>query len=86
MKNSLKPMLVIFPLLLAVYYVVIPHLPFATTSNVSSLKAFFFIIVLIMGFASALVVLLYDRQKGKEEAKKMAQENASANSGSQNNQ
>ena len=86
MKSSMKPMLVIFPLLLLTYYVIIPHLPFATTSNVGSLKEFFFIIVLISGFASAAVVLLYDRQKSKEEAKQMAADNASANQGTQNNQ
>ena len=79
MKGSMKPMLVIFPLLLLTYYVVIPHLPFTSSSNLGSIKSLFFIIVLILGFASAGVVLLYDRQKSKQEAKQMAAQNASAN-------
>lgn len=86
MKHSTKPMLVIFPLLLLTYYVIIPHLPFVSSSNLNSSKSLFFIIVLILGFASAAVVLVYDRQKAKQEAKQMRLENASANQGPQNNQ
>jgi uncharacterized membrane protein (DUF106 family) len=86
MKSSMKPMLVIFPLLLITYYVIIPHLPFISSSNLSSTKSLFFIIVLIMGFASAGVVLVYDRMKMKKEAKILAEQNASANQSPANNQ
>ena len=85
MKNSMKPMLVILPLLLLLYYFIIPHIPIIASNNIKSSKTFFFIAVFGLGIVSAIVVLLYDRKKTKQEMKEM--ENAySANNGPQNNQ
>ncbi len=85
MKNSMKPMLVILPLLFLTYYVIIPHIPIITASNLSGSKSLFFIVVLGLGLVAAVIVLLYDRQKAKQEMKVM--ESAAANNQSpQNNQ
>lgn len=68
MKNSMKPMLVIFPLLIVTYYLVIPNLPISSSSLGAS-KELFFIIVFGIGIASAIVILLYDRMMIKKETK-----------------
>jgi len=86
MKNSMKPLFIIFPMLLAVYYVIIPHIPIIPASMVANTKSFFFIIVLIMGIASAVVVLLYDRQKGKTEKAQREALEKSANTEQPNTQ
>jgi uncharacterized membrane protein (DUF106 family) len=69
MKNSMKPMLVILPLLFLTYYFIIPHIPIITSSNLSGSKTFFFLIVFTLGIVSAVIILLYDRKKSKEEMK-----------------
>jgi uncharacterized membrane protein (DUF106 family) len=71
MKNSMKPMLIIFPLLILTYYVIIPHLPFISSDYVTKSKNFFFVVVLIVGFVAAAVILVYDRIKTKQEMKAM---------------
>ncbi len=86
MKNSMKPMLVVFPLLIITYYVIIPNLPIGAT-NLASSKTLFFILVLGIGLISAGAILVYDRIMIKKEMK--VQMDASANSANpppQNNQ
>jgi uncharacterized membrane protein (DUF106 family) len=85
MKNSMKPMLVILPLLFLTYYVIIPHIPIITSSNLGSSKTFFFIIVFSLGIVSAIIILLYDRQKSKQEMK-LLEASSQANPNPQNNQ
>ncbi len=86
MKNSMKPMLVILPLLMALYYLIIPHIPIIASNNISGSKTFFFIVVFGLGIVSAAIVLLYDRKKTKQEMRNIEQSANSANNDSQNNQ
>jgi uncharacterized membrane protein (DUF106 family) len=84
MKNSMKPMLVILPLLLITYYLIIPNLPISAT-NLGSSKELFFILVFGIGMVSAIAILIYDRMLIKKEMQ--VQTAASANpSQQQNNQ
>lgn len=77
LKSSMKPMLVILPLLLIVYYVIMPVLPLGA-GNLTSSKELFFIVVFGLGIVSAIVILLYDRGKTKKElAEQKAAEAAS---------
>lgn len=85
MKNSMKPMLVIFPLLLLTYYVIIPNLPSVASNDIGGSKSLFFMIVFVLGIISAIVILVYDRHKTKQE-KKLKENLDSANQSSQNNQ
>ena len=66
LKSSMKPMLVILPLLLIVYYVIMPVLPLGA-GNLTSSKELFFIVVFGLGIVSAIVILLYDKGKTKKE-------------------
>lgn len=72
LKSSMKPMLVILPLLLIVYYVIMPALPLVA-GNLTGSKELFFIVVFGLGIVSAIVILLYDRAKTKKE---LAEQNA----------
>ena len=90
MRNSMKPMLVVLPLLLITYYLIIPNLPIPST-YISSSKELFFIIVFGVGVVAAVIILLYDRAKGKKEmneteGKKEEKPDTSANYNPQNNQ
>lgn len=83
MKNSMKPMFVILPLLLITYYLVIPNLGLG--SNLSASKELFFILVFGIGMVCAIAILVYDRIMIKKEM--AVQETvASANKAQQNNQ
>jgi len=66
LKSSMKPMLVILPLLLIVYYVIMPVLPLGA-GNLTGSKELFFIVVFGLGIVSAIVILLYDKGKTKKE-------------------
>ncbi len=66
LKSSMKPMLVILPLLLIVYYVLMPVLPLGA-GNLNGSKELFFIVVFGLGIISAIVIMLYDRAKTKKE-------------------
>lgn len=75
MKNSMKPMLVLLPMLLLTYYWLLPSIPIVAT-NLSGAKELFFIIILAVGLVSAVIIMIYDKNKAKEEMKEM--QNASA--------
>jgi uncharacterized membrane protein (DUF106 family) len=78
MKSSIKPMFVILPLFLVVYYVLVPALPFAS-GNVKSVQGFFFIAVFVIGFIAAIILMINDRRiTKKEEAMEAAMESADA--------
>jgi uncharacterized membrane protein (DUF106 family) len=78
MKSSIKPMFVILPLFLVVYYVLVPALPFAS-GNVKSVQGFFFIAVFVIGFIAAIILMINDRRiTKKEEAMEAAMESANA--------
>ena len=66
LKSSMKPMLVILPLLLIVYYVIMPVLPLGA-GNLTGSKELFFIVVFALGIVSAIVIMVYDRAKTKKE-------------------
>jgi uncharacterized membrane protein (DUF106 family) len=67
MKSSLKPMFVIFPLLLITYYLLIPNIPIISSKMINPAKELFFIIVFAVGIVSAIVILIYDRGKANQE-------------------
>jgi uncharacterized membrane protein (DUF106 family) len=71
MKNSMKPLLVLLPMLLVTYYFIIPSIPAIATNNISGAKELFFIIVFAIGFVGAMIIMVYDRRKMKEEMKEM---------------
>lgn len=66
MKYSMKPMIVIFPLLIIMYYVIIPHMPLFSQDLAAS-KSMFFIVVLIVGLITAGIIMVYDRKMIKQE-------------------
>lgn len=77
MRSSLKPMFVILPIFAAMYYFIIPHLPFAV-GNVKNVQEFFFVVVFIVGFVVAMIMMVRDRKIVKQE-EKARQEQDSAN-------
>ncbi len=82
MKNSMKPMLIVFPLLIVVYYLLIPRIPLIAQNNVvNSSKELFFIIVFVLGLVAAAIVMIYDRRAGKRE--KAAREAAAGRANAQ---
>jgi uncharacterized membrane protein (DUF106 family) len=75
MRSSLKPMFIILPIFAAMYYFVIPHLPFAI-GNVKNVQEFFFIVVFIVGFVVAMVMMVRDRKIIKAEEKALEAQEA----------
>lgn len=73
MKSSMKPMFVILPLFLLVYYVLIPMIPFGAPATPKSIQSFFFTVVFVVGIATALVMMVYDRQQTKKAEKLLDQ-------------
>lgn len=85
MRSQIKPMFVILPLFLILYYVLLPYLISslgATKSTVDfifsglSYQSFFFVVVFISGIATSIFVLVYDKAKGKKEAQEAAEAKA----------
>jgi uncharacterized membrane protein (DUF106 family) len=66
MRSSLKPMFVVLPMFLIVYYVLIPLIPFPAPATPKNIQQFFFVIVFISGIVSAIGLMLYDRQATKK--------------------
>ncbi len=66
MKSSMKPMFVILPMFLIVYYVLVPMIPFGAPATPKSIQQFFFIVVFISGIVSAIVLMIYDKQQTKK--------------------
>ncbi len=74
MKVSFKPMLVLLPIFLLLYYVLLPT-GFKSVSSdyvvLFGLKlgylGVFFATVLILGLAASVVIMAYDRKKAREE-------------------
>lgn len=66
MRSSMKPMFVILPLFLIVYYVLIPKIPFGAPSTPKSIQAFFFIVVFVVGIITAIAMMIYDKQQTKK--------------------
>ncbi len=69
MRTSMKPMFVIMPIFLVVYYLVLPALLLAVGMATKSGQSVFFYTVLILGLVSSMVILLYDRSMTKKEEK-----------------
>lgn len=74
MRSSLKPMFVILPMFLIVYYVLIPMLPFSAPSTPKSIQSFFFICVFVAGIVAAVTLMVYDKKMTKKEEKQLAKE------------
>ncbi len=75
MKNSMKPMIVIFPALLLVYYVLIGVFLSSWQKYVINFifpmgyKELFIAVVFILGLIVGISIALYDRKKSREEAR-----------------
>jgi len=68
MNNSMKPMLVVLPLFLILYYVLLPSIP-AALGPTKSVQLTFFLTSLVLGLISSVVILFYDKvQTRKEQA------------------
>ncbi len=68
MKSSMKPMFVILPMFLIVYYVLIPMLPFPAPATPKNIQQFFFVAVFISGIVAAVIMMVYDKKAtGKAE-------------------
>ena len=78
MRRQMKPMVVILPVFLAMYYLVLPSVFAASASGyvVFSLlgstqqlgsKGIFFWTVLVSGFICSMIILLYDKKKTAQE-------------------
>ena len=67
MRSSMKPMLVVMPMFLIVYYVALPALLLGMGVAAKSGQSLFFYTVFALGLVSSAVVLLYDRSMAKKE-------------------
>jgi len=67
MKSSMKPMFVMLPMFLVVYYVLIPMIPFGSPATPKSIQSFFFIAVFVSGIVSAIAMMIYDKKMTKKE-------------------
>ncbi|MGC8669674.1 MAG: EMC3/TMCO1 family protein [Candidatus Micrarchaeia archaeon] len=67
MKAQIKPMIIILPLFIVVYYTLIPMLPLGFKSV--SIQESFFVAVLIFGLITSMVFLIRDREKAKNRLK-----------------
>ncbi len=85
MKGQMKPMFVVLPLFLAFYYALLPYVITsigASSSTVNfifsglSMENFFFVLVFILGLASSIAIMAYDRKKGKQEELALREEKA----------
>lgn len=78
MKAQMKPLLVITPFFLIIYYLLLPALPMSTWNvQTASVQEIFFITVFALGILSSVFVMVYDKKKAKEEA--AAQDNSGSN-------
>ena len=80
MKTSIKPMLVILPVFFLLYYLVLPT-TFHSIANeyvlfLGSMKlnylGVFFACVFILGIATSIIIMIYDRKKTKLERRAIA--------------
>ncbi len=67
MRSSLKPMFVILPMFLIVYYVLVPMIPFPAPATPKNIQQFFFVAVFISGIVSAIGLMIYDKYQTKRE-------------------
>ena len=69
MRTSMKPMLVVMPVFLVVYYLILPALLLAIGMTTKNGQSTFFYTVLVLGLISSMIILLYDRAMTKKEEK-----------------
>ncbi|MDE1865969.1 MAG: DUF106 domain-containing protein [Candidatus Micrarchaeota archaeon] len=74
MRSSMKPMFVILPLFLVVYYVLVPQLPLGAPATPKTIQQFFFLVVFVVGLISAVVMMIYDRTQTKKMEKELDSE------------
>lgn len=76
MKSQMKPLLVVLPLFIVLYYALLPLLISSMGASGSTInfilpdltyENFFFVVVFIIGMALSISVMVYDRKKGKAE-------------------
>ncbi|VVB76797.1 Uncharacterised protein [uncultured archaeon] len=75
MKSQMKPMFVVFPIFLVLYYLVLPA-AFPATLKVTvpilsmqlDYKSYFIMIAFVLGFAISMALMVYDRSKAKKAA------------------
>ena len=74
LKMQLKPMFMIFPLFILIYYILLPHLFGQYSKDTVTLFSFqlnylmfFFAIVFLLGIISSIGILIYDKKKAAKE-------------------
>ncbi len=74
LKMQLKPMFIIFPLFILIYYILLPHLFGQYSKDTVTLFSFqlnylmfFFAIVFLLGIISSIGILIYDKKKAAKE-------------------
>jgi len=78
MKLQFKPMLVILPIFIVIYYIFLPMLfvhpgTLQFLSFKLSYQTYFIVYAVLLGFIASAVVMIYDRKKAKEEKAANAQ-------------
>ncbi len=80
MKTSIRPMLVILPVFFLLYYLILPttfhsianeYVPFIDSMKLNYLGVFF-ACVFILGIATSIIIMIYDRKKTKLERQAIA--------------
>jgi len=79
MRSSLKPMFVILPVFLVIYYLVFPAIfaPDLTVSLFSmdlNYKTYFIVIAFVLGFVLSMTMMVYDKAKLRKIQQAAAQE------------
>lgn len=93
LKLQIKPMFIIFPIFILIYYILLPALFKPMTSDTISLfsynlnyQSFFFVIVFGLGIISSIIILIYDKKlAAKEKTIEANQETKEENNNEQNN-
>lgn len=65
MMSQFKPMFVVLPVFLVLYYWIMPSV---FGADIQAVQSLFFLIVLVFGFAVSIAAMMYDKRKAKEEA------------------
>jgi uncharacterized membrane protein (DUF106 family) len=84
MKSQLKPMFVVLPLFLVLYYLVLPAvfpppLSVSLFSMTLDYRAYFILVSFVLGFVLSTALMVRDKSRASKAAKIEAQANAEAN-------
>lgn len=79
LKLQIKPMVIIFPLFMLIYYILLPAVFKSISTDTVTIfsynlnyQSFFFAIVFVLGIISSVIILIYDKKLAKKEKLKEA--------------